>query len=189
MSTNFNPPYKRIVLTGPESTGKTTLAKQLSESFQTVWIPEFAREYGEEIDNKFNYEDVLDVARMQLVQELEFEDQINKVVFFDTCLIITKVWLDVVFKKRPKWIDDVIVQEKADLYLLCAPDIEWIPDRLRVNGGAKRLMLFEKYLNELEYFGCNYKIIYGKNENRFQTCLKYVNEELKIVTQNELITI
>lgn len=183
----FSAPYKRIVLTGPESTGKTTLAKALAKKFNTIWIPEFAREYAYKVNNQFTYENVLEIARTQLVQEMEFEEEINKLVFFDTSLIITKVWLDVVFGKHPTWLDQMIKVEEADLYLLCAPDIDWIPDKVRINNGEKRQKLFETYLNELEKLKFNYKIVSGKGKKRLNTCINYVNELLpkKILLQKE----
>jgi NadR type nicotinamide-nucleotide adenylyltransferase len=180
MASKLKVNYKRVVLTGPESTGKTTLAEQLAKEFNTVWIPEFARQYAKEINNNFTYADVLDVARIQLVQELEVDTLINKVVFFDTSLIITKVWLDTVFHKVPQWLETQILFEEADLYLLCAPDIEWIPDPLRVNGGQKRVKLFERYMQELENYGFNYRIITGKGEDRLNACIQYVKQELKL---------
>ncbi len=169
--------YKRVVLTGPESTGKTTLAQQLAAYYQTIWIPEFARQYAKEINNEFTYADVLNVARFQLVQEIEVEEKVNKILFFDTSLIITKVWLDVVFKKVPQWLEEQILHEEADLYLLCAPDIEWVFDPLRVNGGKKRVKLFERYLNELENYGFNYRIITGSGEKRLNNCISYIQNE------------
>ena len=176
MLEKLNVNYKRIVITGPESTGKTTLSKQLAEKYNTVWIPEFAREYAKDIQGEFTYNDVVDIARIQLVQEIEVEHLINKIVFFDTSLIITKVWLDVVFKKHPQWLDDLIKIEEADLYLLCAPDIDWVADPLRVNGGTKRNILFDRYFQELENYGFNYKIIAGKGQKRLNSCIEYINE-------------
>lgn len=180
MSYKLDVKYKRVVLTGPESTGKSTLARQLAEKFNTIWIPELARQCAQQINGDFTYNDVVEIARKQLVQEIEVEEKINEIVFFDTSLIITKVWLDLVFKKYPKWIDEQIMFEEADLYLLCAPDIEWVEDPLRVNGGKKRYRLFERYLKELESYGFNYRIVTGKGQKRLDTCLEYVKKELNI---------
>ena len=134
----------RIVITGPESTGKTLLSKQLAEHFKTDWIPEYAREYVENLDRAYTFEDVEKIAKKQIETDKQIFKKTNDLVFIDTWLIITKVWFTEVYKNVPDWIHEHIISSKIDLFLLCKPDIEWAEDPLRENKN-KRDYLFQKY--------------------------------------------
>jgi NadR type nicotinamide-nucleotide adenylyltransferase len=169
---------KRIVLIGAESTGKTELAERLSKHFKTVFVPEYAREYIEKLNSSYTYQDIECIARKQVELENENYQKANKVLFYDTYLIITKVWFKLVFNKIPDWINKRIEDNNIDLFLLCNNDIPWIPDPVRENGGEMRDKLFEIYKEELNQYKCNYKIVSGKGENRFHDALKFVNEFL-----------
>ncbi len=168
----------RIVVTGPECTGKSTLSASLARYYNTVFIPEYAREYVEKLTRPYTYEDVMHIAEIQIKQEKEYEKKANRLLFYDTYLIITKVWFDVVFKKRPLWIDEKLKENHINLFLLCNTDIPWIPDSVRENGGEMREKLFEIYRNELEYYGCNYVIVSGKGNERLENALKAVESLL-----------
>ena len=170
---------KRVVLIGPESTGKTELAEFLSKEFNTVFVPEYAREYIENLGHHYSYEDVVHIAKKQLELEMEFLEKANEILFYDTYLIITKVWFQVVYHKIPEWIDQAIRDSKIDLFLLCNTDLEWIADNVRENGGEMRNKLFEMYEAEIKKYGFNYKIVKGIGEERFQNAFNIVNE-LKI---------
>ena len=92
----------RIVVTGPESTGKTELAQALASKLNSVWIPEYARQYVENLNRPYEYDDVIQIAQHQVEQEAAFASKIGEgIIIFDTWLIITKVWLDLVFGKCP----------------------------------------------------------------------------------------
>lgn len=163
---------RRIVVTGPESTGKTILAQALAEKFGTVWIPEYARHYIENLHRHYNYEDVLQIARYQLAQEVIYAPLVQKgVLIFDTWLIITKVWLDLVFGKCPDWIYDHIRSAKIDLFLVCNTDLPWIEDSVRENGGEKREQLLELYCKEIHSFGFEYEVINGLGDLRTDNAL------------------
>lgn len=84
---------KRIVLTGSEATGKTTLAKQLADYYNIVWVPEYAREYIDNLKLPYEYEDVLYIVHRQIALEEEYYKKANQYLFLDTGLIIFKVWL------------------------------------------------------------------------------------------------
>ena len=170
---------KKIILTGAESTGKTTLAKHLAKHYKTIWLPEYAREYVENLDRDYNYDDVLNIAKKQIELEREYSQKANKLFFVDTSLIITKVWFDVVYNNCPEWIDDEIKKENDELYLLCNNDIKWIADEVRENGGEKREELFKIYEQELIYYRKDYKIIKGGNfEKRFESAVNIIDEFL-----------
>jgi len=163
---------RRIVITGPESTGKTELAQALSVKLNSVWIPEYARSYVENLQRPYNYDDVLQIAQYQVTQEAEYALKVRKgILIYDTWLIITKVWLDLVFGKCPEWIPDHIRSSKIDLFLVCDNDLPWIADPVRENGGEKRKELFQLYCNEIAAFGFKYEIISGFGDERTENAL------------------
>lgn len=171
---------KRIVLIGAESTGKTELVERLSKHFETNFVPEYAREYIEKLNTSYTYEDVEYIARKQVELEEEKYKKANKVLFYDTYLIITKVWFKLVYNKIPNWINQKIEDNNIDLFLLCNNDIQWIPDSVRENGGDMREKLLEIYKEELRQYKCNFKIVKGVGETRFNNALKMVNEFLDL---------
>ncbi len=167
---------KKIVITGPESTGKTTLTRQLGQHFQTVSVAEYARDYVEKLKRPYNYNDVLHIADKQREQFYADYEEAKTFLFFDTYLIITKVWFNELYSRCPQWINEEIAKNKVDLYLICDTDLPWVPDSVRENPGKARKNLFEKYLYELEYFHCRYRIVTGKGNDRFQNALSYIEE-------------
>lgn len=95
-----------IVITGPESTGKTELSQYLAKLFNGHYVPEYAREYIENLRRRYEYEDVLKIAKHQIQYQKEISERFSGFVFYDTWLIITKIWLKEVFDKYPVWIDE-----------------------------------------------------------------------------------
>ena len=162
---------KTIIITGAESTGKSVLTERLAKYFQVPFIPEFARNYIENLNGKYQYNDVEHIAKKQ-VQELTAFNQLNLPwIFSDTWLIITKIWFEEVFGIVPKWLKPEIEKSKIDLFLICDTDLPWIPDTVRENGGEKRLYLQKRYIETISKYGFNYEIISGKNEIRFQNAI------------------
>ena len=164
---------KNIVVTGPESTGKTNIAFHLSDKFDCVWVPEYARSYVEKLKRPYLYEDIEYIAKKQLKDYLYFTRR-NKLVIFDTWLIITKIWFDKVFGKHPPWLEEKLKNLKIDLFLLCAPDLEWIPDPVRENGGEIRNELFHIYENEIKKLPVPYGIVKGEGEERYRAAEEIV---------------
>ena len=165
----------RVAITGPECTGKSTLAMQLARHFNTRFIPEYAREYIEQLDHPYTFENVAHVAEVQVKQAKEILHTENKIVFFDTYLIITKVWFQVVYGHYPDWINEELKQKTMDLYLLCDTSIPWVADKVRENGGEMREILYNRYLAELKEYGFNYAIITGTGNQRLNNAIDAVN--------------
>ncbi|GAB4455197.1 MAG: hypothetical protein Fur0028_10390 [Bacteroidales bacterium] len=163
-------PLNTYVIIGPESTGKTTLCKQLAEHFKGVWIPEYARFYVEQIKRPYTYDDVIHIARKQI--EIEESMKVNSVdyLFFDTDLIITKVWLLHVYKQCPEWIDAFLKSTYRKSYFLCYPDLPWEFDPVRENPHLREY-LFNWYEKELINYGFNYFIINGTEQQRLNNAL------------------
>ncbi len=166
----------RIVITGPESTAKSTLSEQLAKYFDGIFYPEYARKYLEEKSSTYSYDDVVNIAKGQLQQYKYSEVNTSGFYFFDTWLIITKVWFEWIYKKYPDWLEAEIQNCSIDLYLLCKPDIPWKPDPLRENGGEQRIQLFNTYKEELIKRNENFIEIGGLGEDRIQNAVKAVKE-------------
>jgi len=164
----------RIVLTGPESTGKTTLAKQLTEIFQGQYIPEFAREYVEGLSVHYTYYDVEIIAKKQLDQYMATIKSHEKIFFFDTWLIVTKVWFNWVFGRIPDWLENRITSLPVDLFLVCYPDLPWEADPVRENGGENRIKLYEQYKLELKHYNFNFVEIYGTGIDRLENAVSAI---------------
>lgn len=164
----------KIVLIGPESTGKSELARYLAKFYCTVWVPEYAREYIEKLNDPYTFQDVEHIAKKQIELEKEYILKASCFLFYDTYLIITKVWFDMVYKKVPDWIEQKIKESKIDLFLLCNNDIPWEPDPIRENGGVMREKLFEIYKNELEKYKFPYKVVKGQGNERYKNAIEAV---------------
>lgn len=173
----------KIAILGPESTGKSTLANDLAEYFDTRWIPEFAREYIEKLEVPYCFEDVCNIAKKQIEQEIEVEKfPTNGFVFFDTDLIITKVWFEYRFKKTPEFVTEWMQSHRFDFYLLCAPDLPWEFDPVREHGDD-RDYFFDWYKKEIEQTGKPYVIIDGTGNQRLEkaiSALTTINQLSKV---------
>jgi NadR type nicotinamide-nucleotide adenylyltransferase len=163
---------KIIVITGAESTGKSTLTEALAKYFNSPYIPEIAREYVEKLGGDYNYNDVETIARMQVEHFREIQHTNTPYIFIDTWLLNTKVWFGEVFEKSPDWLLPEILAIKVDLYLICDIDLPWIYDPVRENGGEKREFLQNRYIENIKEFNFKYEMVQGKNEERFQNALE-----------------
>lgn len=170
-----------VVLTGPESVGKTSLCQVLAQSYQGAWVPEYARTYLESLSRQYVYEDVEHIAQVQYRTLQKYQqDACSGMVFFDTYLIITKIWFELVFDQVPGWLDQAIRNSRVDLVLLLSPDLPWEEDPLRENGDAeKRALLFELYQKELDFYHIPYYIVAGIGEVRLENCRQAIDNFLK----------
>jgi NadR type nicotinamide-nucleotide adenylyltransferase len=164
---------RRIAVTGPESTGKSILAEQLASHFQTSWVPEYAREYLEELGRPYEEKDILLIAEGQLALE---EHQIllaEKYLFCDTEPLVTKIWSEVKYNRCDPWILKLVEQHRYDLYLLCDIDLPWQYDPLREHP-HKRRFLYDLYYNELKNRQFPFAVIRGTGDRRLQCALKTI---------------
>ena len=99
-------------------------------------------------------------------------------MFFDTWLIITRVWFEVVFSKVPDWIDKQISQASFDLVLLCDTDLAWVSDGVRENGGAMREVLQERYRAHIQKAGWDYFTVRGVGEERLTNAIRFIDNTM-----------
>lgn len=167
---------KIIVITGAESTGKSTLTERLANHFEAPYIPEIAREYVENLNRKYTYSDVERIAKMQIATFISISKSDAPYIFVDTWLIVTKIWFEFVYKKTPDWLINEILNTKIDLFLVCDIDLPWIADPVRENGGENRKILQNKYIENISEFKFKYKLVSGIDKERFQNALKFLTE-------------
>lgn len=137
---------KKIVILGPESTGKSTLCSQLAAHYNSDWVKEYAREWFLKNGTAYTFENLLEIAKGQVAaEELAVarctstgmnsnKQQVTikqQPLFIDTDMYVMKVWCEFVFEKCHHWILNRIVERKYDLYLFCNIDLPWVKDELR----------------------------------------------------------
>ncbi|WP_372773367.1 AAA family ATPase [Mangrovibacterium sp.] len=165
---------KIIVLTGPESTAKSTLSKQLADHFQGTRFPEYARSYLEGKSSAYCYHDVETIAKGQIQQYENALVSEGEFVFLDTWLIVTMVWFEWAYGKKPAWLQNALIDYPIHLYLLCKPDIPWEPDPLREHGGEERQKLYNVYRQELLELGLPFVEVEGEGESRLQAAIEAI---------------
>ncbi len=147
---------KKVVLLGPESAGKSALSEKLARHYQTLFVPEYAREYLLTNGKNYTQNDLLRIARGQMEEEDKMTGEAAKMaaaagnkmfpVFMDTDLYVIKVWSEFVFNACDNQILNGIVKQEYDLYLLCKPDLPWVKDELReYPDQLKRDQLYHYY--------------------------------------------
>jgi len=180
---------KKIVVIGPESTGKSWLCEKLAVHYNTNWVKEYAREYLLSNGKDYTLSDLSLIAKGQLENENRIVDQImdrfenvnaKKPLFIDTDLYVIKVWSEFVFNQCSFDILNGISQQKYDLYLLCKPDITWVSDELREYPDLiTREKLFHHYKDIMINQSIPWVEINGHFENRFQMAIQAVDQLLQ----------
>ena len=165
----------KVAIIGPESTGKTALAGQLAARFHAPWVPEYAREYVSSLHRPYTRDDVEAIARRQIEQEREYAGwPAERHVFFDTDLIVTKVWFAYCYRSVPPFVEERLATRFFDLYLLCAPDLPWQYDPVREHGDD-RDFFFDWYRREVEALGTPCAIITGQGGERLRKAVEAID--------------
>jgi NadR type nicotinamide-nucleotide adenylyltransferase len=179
---------KKVVAIGPESTGKSTLCKQLAEQFETMWCPEYAREYLNQNGVKYVYDNLKKIAQGQLMMEDYCEERLNtensqsadhssSLLFIDTNMYVMKVWYEYVFGKCEQLVLDEISKRKYDLYLLCNNDLPWVEEPMREYPDEQpRKELYNIYKDLLINQTTPWVEISGDYDERLQKSIKAVEE-------------
>lgn len=164
---------KKIVLSGAESTGKSTLTRQLAEHFGVPYISEIARNYIEQLDRPYTYKDLQNIAREQVAAEARVLAEKPPMVFIDLDLINTKYWFVDVYDCVPEWVEMEILHNKADFHLLCYHDLPWVADPARENP-TRRDYFYNLYKKEIERLEIPYEIVQGIGDERLTNAIKIV---------------
>jgi NadR type nicotinamide-nucleotide adenylyltransferase len=162
---------KKIVMTGPESTGKTTLAKALADYFGTVWVPEYARTYLNQLGRSYRYEDLEEMAKGQIALEEQALEKANTYLFCDTGMLVLKVWAEYKYGKCPALILDHLHSQTYDLFFLCGTDVPWEDDPLRENPSDREdlLNIYQKQLHEQK---TSYYLLEGNHTDRLKRAIQ-----------------
>jgi NadR type nicotinamide-nucleotide adenylyltransferase len=169
---------KKIVIIGPESTGKSSLCEELAEHYKTAWCPEYARDYLLKNGTAYLYDDLTAIARGQLALEAETAGEAKGSFYFvDTDLYVIKVWYEVAFRHCPTWILKELARRSCDLYLLCNTDLPWAKDSLREYPDLKtRRRLFKMYKDILINSGVPWVEISGTEGQRRYNAIHAIDD-------------
>ncbi|SDS43219.1 nicotinamide-nucleotide adenylyltransferase, NadR type [Polaribacter sp. KT25b] len=176
----------KVVLFGPESSGKTTLSRQLARYYHTVWAPEYAREY---LQNKWNNErktceaeDLIPIAIGQMKLENKLAKRADKILICDTDLLETKVYSEEFYGG---FVDELLNkaanENKYDLYLLTYIDTPWEEDDLR-DRPEQRLEMFNAFETALKTHNRPYILLKGDRETRLKNATEAID---KIISEKE----
>lgn len=173
----------KVVLFGPESTGKTTLSRQLARHYNSVWVPEYAREY---LQNKWNNErktcepeDLLPIAEGQMRLENELAQKTDTVLICDTDLLETKVYSEAYYLGTcDPILEKYALENTYDLYFLTYIDIPWEADDLR-DKPNERAQMFKAFKDELIKHSRPYVLLKGNKQQRLNTAVSHIDKLLK----------
>ena len=158
----------RVVVTGSECTGKTTLAEALAARYQTVWVPEFARRFVIDKGSAPAYQDVEAIARGQIALEDERAHQASRLLIQDTDLLSSVLYSRHYYGDCPHWIEVAFEKRPADLYLLADIDIPWVPDGGQRDRGHRREEMHELFRSALVDRSLSFAEIRGSHGERLE---------------------
>lgn len=170
---------KKIAILGAESTGKTELSKELALHYQTIWAPEFARDYFNTHDiNHYTIDDLDTIAKKQLELEKEFLPKANHYLFCDTTLITIKIWSTYQFNKVSELITQSIRNTDYDLYLICNNDVKWEADTQRRNPDLRDHLL-KWNIHEVMKINSEYHIIEGTGSDKLKSAISIIDSQFQ----------
>lgn len=160
---------QRIVFTGPESTGKTTLARRLAEYYQTLWVPEYARSYLNQLDRPYERADLVAIAKGQFYWEDFWSQYANHFLFCDTATLVVKIWSEFKYQQVDPYILQQYERRCYNYFFLCDIDLPWEFDPMREHPNLDdRLDLRKRYEDHLKRGRVDYTTLSGTMEERFQ---------------------
>jgi NadR type nicotinamide-nucleotide adenylyltransferase len=167
-----------VVVTGSESTGKTTLASDLARHYGTTWVPEFARAYADEQEattgRELDASDVEPIARGHIAWADAALGRARGLVVLDQDLVSTVVYARHYYGSCPEWIERAAWERRGDLYLLCGIDAPWVRDQRR-DRPHHRDELHASFIEALDALGARYVVIRGSWEARLATAISAID--------------
>jgi len=168
----------RVVVTGSECTGKTTLARALAEHYRTVWVPEYVRQYVEEKGSAPEYRDVEAIAHGQIALEDSLARKASKLLIQDCDLLSTIVYSRHYYGDCPPWIEQALVDRQPDLYLLADIDVPWVPDGDQRDRGDRREEMQDLFREALAARDLKFIEIRGSREHRLKQAISAIESEV-----------
>lgn len=179
----------KVVVIGPESTGKSSLCEQLANHYNTEWVKEYAREYLLANGTEYSYDDLLEIAKGQFALEnaaielvenkttnISASNSTSQIILLDTNMYVLKVWCEFVFEKCHPWILNQIVENSYDLYLLCDVDLPWVKDELREYPDLEiREKLYHHYKDLLVNQSTPWVNISGNYQQRLENAINAID--------------
>ncbi len=179
----------KVVVIGPESTGKSSLCEQLANHYNTEWVKEYAREYLLANGTEYSYDDLLEIAKGQFALEnaaielvenktsnISASNSTSQIILLDTNMYVLKVWCEFVFEKCHPWILNQIVENSYDLYLLCDIDLPWVKDELREYPDLEiREKLYHHYKDLLVNQSTPWVNISGNYQQRLENAINAID--------------
>ena len=165
----------RVVVTGSECTGKTTLAEAIATRYETVWVSEFARQFVIEKGAAPGYEDVETIARGQIALEDEKTTEASGLLIQDTDLLSTVVYRRQQYGDCPGWIEEAFAKRAADLYLLAGIDVPWVPDGKQRDRGDRREEMHELFRSALLHRRLSFAEIRGPHDERLAAAVSAID--------------
>lgn len=155
----------RVVLTGSESTGKTTLGERLAARYGVPLVPEFVREFAARKNGMIEFSDHGPIARGQMALEDEYARRGSALLLQDTDLLSTVVYCRHYFGACPRWIEDAAAERRPSLYLLCEIDLPWVADGVR-DRGERRDEMQALFRAAVVASGARFASIHGSSDER-----------------------
>ncbi|MGB1104760.1 MAG: AAA family ATPase [Crocinitomicaceae bacterium] len=162
----------RIAVTGPESSGKTSLCQALANHYKIAFIPEYARTYLEHTNGVYNQKDLDKIAQGQFESVITASGEI---IISDTDFVVMEIWSIYKYQNASEYITELVKKDLFDLHILCAPDIPWEPDPLREKPNDRE-ELFERYKSALEGYQKEFIIVQGNPKNRLIKSLEKIGQ-------------
>jgi NadR type nicotinamide-nucleotide adenylyltransferase len=164
---------KKIAVVGPESTGKSALSKKLAAHFNTVLVPEYAREYLERLGQEYQQKELLEIAKGQVEKEDKLSQKANRLLICDTNLVVIKIWSEIKYGNCDEWIIREMNTRNYEHHLLMNVDLPWEYDPYREHPYVRE-SLFKRYEDELINLGVDFTIIKGNYQERFEKAVEIV---------------
>lgn len=170
----------KIAVVGPESSGKSTISRDLANYYQTLWVPEYSRFYCENLTSDCTLQDELNMFHGQIALETAVESvTAGQLLICDTTILTVKIWSDEFFGHTPQIVLDRLKTQHYDFYILLKNDLPWQDDPLR-NFKGRGDYFMDVWRKELETLNANFVEV-GGMENRTENAIKATNEYLKSI--------